>query len=114
MRIKGTKNSKRFARRLRRNLTLPEVMLWQQLRRQAGLRFRKQSPAGDYVLDFFCAPARLAIEVDGEAHNRGDRPERDAERDTWLASEGILVMRIPAVEVFRDLDAVVTHILGAV
>ncbi|WP_347233084.1 endonuclease domain-containing protein [Sphingomonas glacialis] len=62
-------------------MSLPEVLLWQVLRtRPDGHRFRRQAPAGDYVLDFYCAPARLAIEVDGEAHSRGDRPARDGAR----------------------------------
>ncbi|HXC26532.1 MAG TPA: DUF559 domain-containing protein [Stellaceae bacterium] len=52
---------------LRRNMSLPEVVLWQALRhgRLAGLRFRRQHPVGPYILDFFCASVRLAIEVDG-------------------------------------------------
>jgi hypothetical protein len=79
-------------------MTLPEVLLWQELRKRPGdLRFRRQHPAGVYVLDFFCPRHRLAIEVDGEAHNRGDRPERDAVRSAWLAGEGIKVIRIPAL-----------------
>jgi very-short-patch-repair endonuclease len=53
---------------LRRALTLPEVLLWQVLRsRPGGYRFRRQHPAGPYVLDFFCAAAGLCIEVDGKA-----------------------------------------------
>ncbi|WP_307083476.1 endonuclease domain-containing protein [Sphingomonas faeni] len=56
-------------------MTLPEIALWRALRtNEEGLRFRKQHAAGPYVLGFYCAPARLAIEVDGEAHNQGDRP----------------------------------------
>ncbi|WP_204270871.1 DUF559 domain-containing protein, partial [Escherichia coli] len=58
-------------------------------------RFRKQHAAGPYVLDFYCAPAMLAIEVDGEAHARGDRPARDATRDAWLAEQGVKVLRYP-------------------
>jgi len=64
------------ARKLRRNMTLPEVLLWRWLRqRPEGLKFRRQYPTGPYVLDFFCSDARLAIEVDGEAHSCGDRPD---------------------------------------
>jgi very-short-patch-repair endonuclease len=62
------------------------------------------------VLDFFCSDARLAIEVDGEAHSRGDRPERDAARDQWLRSAGIETLRIPAVAVLDDADAVLRWI----
>lgn len=90
-------------------MTPPEIGLWQALRRSA-LRFRRQHAAGDYVLDFYCAPARLAVEVDGEAHERGDRPARDAVRDAWLASRGVRVLRYPARDVLRNLDGVVQQI----
>jgi len=62
------------------------------------------------MLDFYCAPARLVIEVDGEAHNRGDRPERDAKRDAWLAVQNIRVLRYPAKEMLANLDDVVRQI----
>ena len=102
----------RRARGLRQEMTLPEVVFWQVLReRPEGLRFRRQHPAGAYVLDFYCPAARLAVEVDGEVHERGDRPERDARRDAFLAGHGVAVLRIPAREVLRDLDAVVRYIV---
>ena len=103
----------RNARKLRRKMTLPEVILWHWLRqRPDGLKFRRQHPTGPYVLDFFCSDARLAIEVDGEAHSRGNRPERDIGRDQWLAAAGIVTLRIPAVELLNDADAVLRLILA--
>jgi very-short-patch-repair endonuclease len=103
------------ARRLRRKMTLPEVILWHWLRqRPDGVKFRRQYPTGPYVLDFFCSDARLAVEIDGEAHSRGDRPERDAARDRWLESAGIETVRIPAVDVLDDADAVLQCILAKV
>ena len=93
-------------------MTSPEIGLWLALRQNgAGLRFRKQHSAGNYVLDFYCAPAMLAIEVDGEAHDRGDRPERDRVRDDWLASQGVRVLRYPAQEVLANLEGAVHHIV---
>ena len=78
------------AKALRRTLTKPEAMLWRYLRASPqGLRFRKQHPAGRFILDFFCARANLAIEIDGFAHDMGDRPARDAQRDQWLALQRI-------------------------
>jgi len=53
----------------------------------------------------------LAVEVDGEAHNRGDRPQRDALRDKWLASQGIQVLRYSANDVLSNLEAVVREIM---
>ena len=111
--LHGPRDTQRRAQRLRRTLTLPEVLLWQALRkRPAGLKFRRQHPAGRYILDFYCASGRLAVEVDGEAHQRGDRAERDALRDEWLVGQGVRVCRIPAVAVLRDLEAVVRHIVN--
>jgi len=102
------------ARDLRRKMTAPEVRLWQWLRtRPGGFRFRKQHPAGPYVFDFYCPSAKLVIEVDGEAHSRGDRPERDAARDEWCAQQGMRVLRIAAIDVMRDLDAVSRAIMSA-
>ena len=62
------------------------------------------SPAPDwrYVLDFYCAEARLAVEIDGMSHDLGDRPQRDANRDAWLKARGLTVMRIAASEVIRN------------
>ncbi|WP_066588287.1 endonuclease domain-containing protein [Sphingomonas pruni] len=113
MRLEGSGSGKRNAKRLRKEMTPPEIGLWIALRRnEAGLRFRKQHSADDYVLDFYCAPAQLAIEVDGEAHSRGDRPERDAVRDAWLVSQGLQVLRYPAIEVLTNLEGVVGQIIA--
>ena len=101
------------ARRLRKEMTLPEVILWMELRkRPAGLKFRSQHPAGRYVLDFFCASAKLAIEIDGETHSRGDQPEKDRVRDAWLSREGVRVVRLPARTVLDDVATVIDHIVA--
>ena len=104
-----------LARRLRRALTLPEGLLWKALkaRRQEGLHFRKQHPLGLYVLDFYSAQARLCVEVDGYSHGAADRPERDAARDRWLASQGIETPRLRAGLVLEDLDAALGMIRSA-
>ncbi len=100
------------AHNLRRKMTLPEVILWHWLRqRPDGLKFRRQHPTGPYVLDFFCSDARLAIEVDGEVHSRGDQPLRDAARDKWLRAAGIETLRIPAIELLNDADAALQWVL---
>ena len=69
----------RLARKLRRSMTLPEVLLWNALRTRPNcLKFRKQHPIIGYVADFACLSHRLIVEVDGESHNRSDQPKRDA------------------------------------
>lgn len=101
------------ARRLRRAMSLPDVLLWQVLRcRPGGPKFRRQHPSGVFILDFYCSDARLAIEVDGGVHNRGDRPNKDAVRDDWFAAQGILTLRVPARDVLVDLDEVVRFIVA--
>jgi len=102
------------ARALRKQMSLPEVLLWQQLRRRAtGHKFRKQFPIGDMTVDFACLERRLIIEIDGEGHSFGDQPRRDAARDAILAREGFRVIRIAARDVLRDMDSVLRLILGA-
>jgi very-short-patch-repair endonuclease len=110
--LHGPKPTQRLAQSLRREMSLPEILLWRVLRTKPdGLKFRRQHPSGPYVLDFFCASKRLAIEIDGEAHGRGDRPQRDAARDAWLVSQGITVIRIPAADLLGDVEAAVLHIM---
>jgi very-short-patch-repair endonuclease len=100
------------ARRLRKEMTLPELMLWKAIRHGQldGLKFRRQHPIGPYVLDFFCASARLAVEVDGGVHYTEDRPEKDAARDRWLARQGIMTLRIPAHWVLNSMDSALVAI----
>nr|WP_238401633.1 endonuclease domain-containing protein [Altererythrobacter sp. C41] len=93
-------------------MSLPEALLWQELRRKAGeVRFRRQHPVGRYILDFYVASIRLAIEIDGEAHDMGDRPDQDIARDKWLRVQGIEVMRIPASDVLRDANEIADSIV---
>lgn len=100
------------ARKLRAEMSFPEVLLWQELRRKAGeVRFRRQHPVGRYILDFYVASIRLAIEIDGEVHDMGDRPDQDIARDEWLRGQGIEVVRIPASEVLRDVNDVADSIV---
>jgi very-short-patch-repair endonuclease len=95
-------------------MTLPEVLLWQQLRGRAGAaKFRRQHPVAGFVADFYCAASRLIIEVDGEAHNRGGRPERDIARDERLRQLGYHVLRIPAAEILTDAGAAADAIVRA-
>lgn len=99
------------ARALRGAMSLPEVVLWQRLRVCETAKFRRQHPVGRYVLDFYCAGAKVCVEIDGMAHDMGDRPARDVVRDAWLAAQGVRVLRVPAVDVLRDADAVAEGVL---
>ena len=63
------------------------------------------------MLDFYCAKARLAIEIDGMSHDVGDRPERDLRRDTWLEERGVMVVRIPAGALIRNVGETIDAIV---
>ncbi|AEG50790.1 protein of unknown function DUF559 [Sphingobium chlorophenolicum L-1] len=100
------------ARVLRRELTPPEIKLWQWMReRPEGVKFRRQHPVGPFVLDFYCASVRLGVEVDGGFHDHAERVALDQRRDEWLGGQGIRVLRIKAVDVLREFEGVTVHIL---
>ena len=110
--LRSTRRNVKRARTLRRDMTLPEVLLWQHLRRRPeGLKFRRQHPAGPYVLDFYCDQAKLCIEVDGLAHELGHNPKADTARDAWLARAGIRTTRVAALDVLNNLDGVLQLIV---
>ena len=99
------------AKRMRRGLTPPETRLWVVLRRNAaGLKVRRQHPVGPYILDFYIAEARLAVEVDGQGRIGEEQAAHDVRRDAWLAERGIRVMRVPAIQVRDDLADVIEWI----
>ena len=92
------------AKTSRRSMTLPEVILWGDLRagRLKGLRFRRQHPIGPYILDLYLPSHRLAVEVDGAGHDHPDQMRHDERRDAWLTDRGIRVLRFPATVVLKD------------
>ncbi|MBN9787956.1 hypothetical protein DMP17_05045 [Pseudonocardia sp. TMWB2A] len=94
-------------------MTLPEVLLWKQLKaRPGGYKFRRQHPAGIYILDFICMSARLAIEVDSAAHDGATRHFQDLKRDAWLERHGYATIRIAARDVLGDMDAVLAYLVN--
>ncbi|MCC6944208.1 MAG: DUF559 domain-containing protein [Thermomicrobiales bacterium] len=96
---------------LRHRQSPTEATLWEALRNRnaGGLKFRRQHPAGPFILDFYCAEARLAVELDGESHE--NRAAYDEKRTAWLNEQGIVVLRFPNEEVVLDRDAVVRRIV---
>jgi very-short-patch-repair endonuclease len=105
------------ARALRRDMSLPEVVLWECLRggKLNGLRFRRQHPIGPYILDFYCPSAKPAVEVDGSAHDFAGRAEHDLRRDSWLRERNINTFRFTALDVLEDerLEGVLRMIADA-
>jgi very-short-patch-repair endonuclease len=100
-----------FARQLRRSQTPAEQLVWSLVRdRRLGVKFRRQHPYGTFVLDFVCLERGLVVEVDGEQHAES---AYDASRDSWLAAEGLRVLRVYNQEVTGNLDGVREAILEA-
>ncbi len=101
-----------LARQFRARSSLPEGQLWRLLRGNPnGAKIRRQHPVGVYVLDFYCAEAKVAFEIDGIGHDMGDRPSSDAARDAALGELGIEVIRIPAADVLRSPETIAEAIV---
>ncbi|MDP3403926.1 MAG: DUF559 domain-containing protein [Brevundimonas sp.] len=100
------------ARALRGEASLPERLLWTKLsaRQLSGLKFRRQHPVEPYVLDFYCADIKLAVEIDGQTHAADGRAEQDRRRDQWLLDRGIRTLRLPARLVLDDIHAALDEI----
>src|SRR3546814_19775715 len=85
-------------------MSLPERMLWRLLRgRPDGFKFRRQHPAGIYILDFYCPAVRLAIEVDGRTHDGEQATQQEAARSNFLKSQHIATLRVPATAIMPNL-----------
>lgn len=107
------RESVELARQLRRDSTPAEKILWEHLRdrRLARLKFRRQHARGGFILDFYNAEHRLAVELDGGVH--AQQVEYDAQRTEALREHGIRVLRFANDEVERDLESVLKKIVEA-
>jgi very-short-patch-repair endonuclease len=106
---------KHNARRLRRKQTEEEKELWRALRagRFAGFKFRRQHDAGKYFLDFYCALAQLAVELDGFQHGLPEQILADRERTQWLTRQGITVLRFWNHQWRKNREGVLLEIWNA-
>ena len=102
-------------RALRRASTDAETVLWRHLRakRFAGFKLRRQHPVGPYIVDFYCASKRLAIELDGGQHFEVSAQRYDERRTAFLRERGISVLRFATDLVFREPIAVLEEIARA-
>lgn len=98
------------ARALRKAGILHEVLLWNQLKsgQLSGLDFDRQKIIGNYIVDFYCAERSVVIEVDGVSHN--DKIEEDVQRDVYLNSLGLKVIRILARDLLDNIGGVVEYL----
>jgi very-short-patch-repair endonuclease len=108
-----TQKKRIYANELRRNLTLPEGMLWKRLKPGfAGVEWHSQSIILGFIADFFCAQKRIVIEIDSSYHN--GREAYDKKRDQIMKDAGITVLRVQAKEVMVNVFAVLAKIQNVV
>ena len=100
-----------LARNLRKNQTKEERKLWYTFLKSLPVKFVRQKPIGQYIVDFYCAEARLAIELDGSQHYKNAGEEYDLQRDCFLNEQGITVARYSNLQIAREYDAVKADIL---
>ena len=102
------------AQTLRKNMTKEERRLWYDYLRGYSFQFRRQVPFGNYILDFYCAAAKLAVELDGSQHYEPEGIQYDSSRSAYLNSIGIEVLRFSNLDVMRNLAGVCEEIDCAV
>jgi very-short-patch-repair endonuclease len=101
------------SRKLRNNMTIAEVHLWQYLRKdQLGVRFYRQKPILDYIVDFYCPALKLIIEVDGGYHECAEQAQKDAIRETQLQKIGLTVLRFSNEQVLNQTRIALNQIKG--
>ena len=103
-----------YARDLRRNMTKEERHLWYDFLRNYPVKFVRQKVLGKYIADFYCAKAKLVVELDGSQHFEDEGSKKDAERTAYLAGFGITVLRIANNDVMKRFDGVCAYIDGVV
>ena len=94
------------ARELRRNMTKEERHLWYDFLRTYPVKFTKQKIIGNYIVDFYCARAKLVLELDGSQHYDPEGIQKDARRTEYLESLGLMVLRFSNDDIKRNLRGV--------
>ena len=101
----------RFSQELRTNMTKEEKHLWYDFLKKIPYTINRQKVVGNYILDFYCAEAKIAIELDGAQHYEHHAKEKDEKRDEFLNQQGIVVLRYTNLELNRNFDGVCFDIL---
>ena len=98
------------ARELRKSMTPEEKHLWYDFLRAYPVRFRRQKVLGKYIADFYCAEAKLVIELDGSGHYTPESKQYDTERTKFLEGYGLLVIRVINREINQNFYGVCEYI----
>ena len=107
---KHNKNIVPLARTLRKNMTKEEKHLWYDFLKNYEAKFLRQKPLGKYIADFYCAEAKIIIEIDGSQHYDKINIEKDTERTQYLEQYGLTVVRVPNNEVNHNFQGVCEYI----
>ena len=94
------------ARELRKNMTKEERRLWYDFLKDYPVKIYKQRIIGNYIADFYCASARLVIEIDGSQHYDEDGKRSDAERDEYMKRQGLKILRFSNLDIKRNFEGV--------
>lgn len=106
---------KNLARKLRKESTLSEILLWQKLKKKTlGVEFHRQVPVLDYIVDFYCHELKLVIEIDGSTHDNEIQLEKDEVRQRRIEQLGITFLRFQDITVKREMETVLVCILNKV
>jgi very-short-patch-repair endonuclease len=106
------KKLKPFSQNLRGTMTDAEILLWSKIKGKQlkGVQFYRQKIIGRYIVDFYCAAAKLVIEVDGGQHYTDDGRTKGAIRDAYIKSLGLKVLRYSDIDVLKNIEGVVENI----
>ena len=99
------------AQTLRKNMTKQERHLWYDFFKLLPVTINRQKVIGNYIVDFYCAEAKIVIELDGSQHYEKDGKIADKKRDAFLKSKGLIVLRYANSDVDRNFEGVCTDIL---
>ena len=110
MQRKHNKDIVPTARMLRKNMTKEEKHLWYDFLCRYPVRFSRQKVLGKYIADFYCAEAKLVIELDGSGHYTEEVKEYDEGRTAFLEEYGLKVIRIPNTEIHKNFCGVCEYI----
>ena len=107
------KDLKLLARKLRKNSTLSEVLLWCEIKNKQleGFQFHRQVPMLDYIVDFYCHELNLVIEIDGDSHYHDDAPHKDEIRQKRIENYGITFLRFDDIDVKQNMPHVLCSII---
>ena len=97
--MEQNKNNTHLSQILRKNQTKEEAKLWYQFLRKYPVQFRRQYKIGNFIVDFYCHKAKLAVELDGSGHYEPEQIEKDRKRTKFINQQGVAVLRFTNTDI---------------